>query len=328
MRIIIIGCGAITESFYLPSIKKFPDILKSLILIDKDEPRLNLLSENYNISDCDIDYKKYIDQVDGVIVAVPNNLHYKISMDFLSKGVHVLCEKPLAESYEEAEDMVKTAENNGVALCVNNTRRLFPSYIKVKELIDNKVIGELEKIQYFEGGKFSWPTSSGFYFNNKGSPKGILLDRGAHVLDLICWWLSAKPDIESSQNDSFGGTEAVVDIKFKYENCYGELKLSWLNKLKNIFFLQGTKGKIQGDIYNWRKLSLYRNNGLNEEIILKTDVRYFSDFGDKIVKNFVNVINGIEEPLVPGDHILNSIRFFDESYKNAKRFKMPWYENG
>lgn len=320
----LIGCGAIAEQLYLPALSRWKHISEKLILVDTNEGRIRELSALSGSQHHTLDYREIIDKVDGAIVAVPHHLHYPVTMDFLRAGVHVLCEKPLAESTREACNMVRMAEERGVTLSVNNTRRLFPAYAKVKVLLDNETIGRPLSIEYLEGSEFKWPTASGFYFDSSQSAKGVLLDRGAHVLDLMCWWLDGRPDVLSSESDSFGGCETVSHVRLKHSDCICDVRLSWLYKLPNTFKVMGESGTIHGSIYDWDRLSITRNDGTHEKPRLRSKHRYFSDFGKDVVGNFLDVIRGNAQPLVAGRDVLNSIALLEECYAKVSRFDMPW----
>lgn len=150
-RLILVGCGAIAECFYLPAIAKHPQVLNNIVLVDTDISRVQILAAKYNIPNCSSDYKEYLGKIDGAIIAAPNRFHFPISLDFLKSGTHVLCEKPLTEQSMEAKELIELAQKNEISLVVNQTRRLFPSNLKVKELFLNHGIGEILSIQYHEG---------------------------------------------------------------------------------------------------------------------------------------------------------------------------------
>lgn len=324
-RIAIIGCGAIAESYHLPAIAKHPSVLDRLVLVDTDEARAQEVASKFDVHNYVCDYHEVLGQVDGAIVAVPHRLHYPISMDFLMKGVHVLCEKPLAESSLEAKELVAQAKKSGVTISVNNTRRLFPAYSRVKELILNQTIGDLVSIKYVDGEIFQWPTASGFYFK-KSSPTGVLLDRGAHGLDTICWWLGGKPKVVSSENDSFGGVEGVALLRLEHDGCSVKIKLSWLSKLQNTYRIVGELGMIEGGIEEWARVTIAYESGRTERIKLSSKERVYNDFGNKIVANFIDVVSKGARPLVPASEVILSIELIEECYRTARRFRMPWYE--
>ena len=89
------------------------------------------------------DLSEIKEKLDGAIVVVPNHLHYDIARRFIDQGVHVLCEKPLTENGAQAKDLVEAAAAKGVVLCVNNTRRMFPAFQRIRELISAGGIGRL-----------------------------------------------------------------------------------------------------------------------------------------------------------------------------------------
>ena len=324
----IVGCGAIADSFYLPALTEQLRNAGRLILVDSSKDRLNKLAARYQVTDCSTDYHDVIGTANAAVIAVPHHLHYSISRDFLTSGAHVLCEKPLAENSTEAREMVQMAVSNNVTLSVNNTRRLFPSNMKAKELVASGVIGEIRSIRYFDGGEFNWPTASGFYFDSKISSKGVALDIGAHVIDLICWWLDGKPEVVSSENDSFGGCEAVASIHLKLHDCNVEVRLSRLSKLENRFRIEGTAGVIEGDVYDWKSLWMTQKGGNQRQLHLSTKEKDLGALGQILVSNFLDVVRNGNAPIIPADGVVSSIEILDETYAKAKRFLMPWYDIG
>jgi predicted dehydrogenase len=326
-RIALVGCGAIAEFLYIPVLAKYPSILKNLILVDPDEARLQQLANRFKVKHLITDYRKVISEVlDGVIIATPTQLHYPVAMHFLSAGVHVLCEKPLTDSAKKAKEMVDLSRETGVELAANYTRRLFGSSRKIKELLNSGAIGQVLSICYFEGEEFKWPTASGFYFDANFSSKGVLLDRGAHVLDLICWWLGEKPVVILSENDSFGGCDAVAHVCLRHKNCVVDVKLSLLGKFPGRYVIRGELGSVEGGIWDYKTLVLKKKSGQRKRIKLPAKGRYYKYFGNKIVANFLDVISSEERPLVSGRDVLESMELIDDCYEIASRFDMPWYE--
>jgi len=325
-KIALIGCGAIAKEYYLPALTRDTYILNNLVLVDSHRERAQKLATKFEVARYIVDYHEVLDEVEGVIIAVPTHLHHPITMEFLSRGVHVLCEKPLAESANKARMMVEQARKTGVALAVNYLQRLIPSFAKVKELLAEKTLGEPLSITYFVGEEFKWPTVSGFYFNSPISSGGVLRDRGAHVFDHICWWLGEKPKLVSSQNDAFGGREAVAYVQFEHQKCIGEVKLSWLASFPCRFMVECERGTIEGDVYDYQSILLKRGVGQNQRINLKSRDKTKVDIACKVVANFMRVVKNNELPLVSGSDVLDSIKFIDECYEAATRFDMPWYE--
>jgi len=323
--IALLGCGAMVENFYLPAFRHHPDVFQRLILVDKDHKRARLLAERSQIKNYCINYGDIIDSVDGVVIALPHHLHHPVAKEFLNRRVHVLCEKPLAETGTEARELIKIADENKVTVSLNNTRRLFPVSGLVKQLLDDGQIGNVVTVTYYEGGEFTWPTASGFYFDSKLSKRGVLLDIGAHVFDVICWWLGGKPRVISSENDSFGGCEAAASVLFEYKDCRGEVRLSRLSKLPNYFRIKGEKGIIEGKVFDKRSVAVSTEPALGKRKRIQAEATDSVGIADKLVSNFLDVLSNRCQPLIPASEVLSSIELLDEAYRQAKRFSMPWY---
>ena len=313
--------------YYLPSLKRYRDVFKELALVDKDEGRLKEVSADFGISYLTQDYHEILDKIDGVIIATPHFSHHPIAMDFLQQGVHVLCEKPLAVTASYAKEMISQAEQSGVTLSVNNVKRLFPSFMAVKRLISDGSIGDVHSITYYEGYNFrGYPTSSGFYFDRQLSPKGVLLDRGAHALDAVCWWIG-KPDLVSCETDSFGGPEAAASVKFQLKSCTGEVRLSWLAEQQNLYSLKGDRGHICGNTNDWRRLSAKFGSAKPRPIEVDSKSDYSAVTSMRMIDNFLSVIREEAEPLIPAREVIESLEMIDECYHEAKRFSLPWIDN-
>jgi predicted dehydrogenase len=323
-RIALIGCGAIAEAYFLPALVRQPHVIESLVLVDQNIERARKLATIYNVKQFFADYREVFEKVNGVIIALPTHLHHPVSMEFLSRGVHVLCEKPLAESAEKAREMTDESAKTGAVLATNYSQRLWPQFAKVKELMEDRSLGEPVDIKYYVGEVFKWPTVSGFYFNSVGSGRGILRDRGAHVMDHICWWLGGKPKVIISQNDAMGGSEAVAYVRFEYNNCVGEVKLSWLSSFPCKFYVEFERGSIEGEVSYPNGVLMNVGGGLKKRVNFKYGS--YAVLGDRIVANFISVVVGSKKPLVSASDVLNSISFIDECYAAVTRFDMPWYE--
>lgn len=322
-EIAIVGCGAISETFYLPGLTEMDSQVDRLILVDHDEERLDSLADEYGADRTTTDYQDIVEEVDGAVIATPHHLHYSMASDFIDSGAHVLIEKPMAETADQAHELSQKAEEAGVGILVNNTRRLFPSYTRAKELISRGEIGKVERITYEEGGEYNWPTTSGFYFT---SGTGVLLDRGAHVLDLVCWWMDGTPQLTSYRDDSFGGCEAVAEVEFGTGTCDARVKLSWLNKLDNRYVIEGTQGRIEGEIYEWDNLTLTTDES-SRQINISSEVKYFEQFRRPLLQNFLDVISGRASSKITPRDVADSIALMEQCYDNRQQFDLPWMKS-
>lgn len=181
LKFAVIGCGRM-GSRRMRTIVDHPDTELAAV-VDVNQNIAREFSKKFECNSF-FDSKNAInDDMDCLIVSVPNKYHAPISIVGLENGKHVFCEKPLARNPKEAFGMVKAAEENGRFLKIGSNLRYFPSVEKAKKLVDQHKIGE---ILYLKG----WIGNSGKHVNGSWYSKvdmsggGTFLDNGVHLLDL------------------------------------------------------------------------------------------------------------------------------------------------
>ena len=322
-RIVLIGCGAVARRYYVPALKRHPGIVRKVYLADaRKENALEtraLLGGGVVVED----YREAFSRALGAIVMLPNHLHHRVVMDCIGAGLHVLCEKPLATDPGHAREMVFAAKEIGVFLCVNNTRRLFPSFRAVRDAIASGDLGRLRRIDYTEGALFGWPSLTGFYVDPSVSPRGVLLDVGAHAADTLCWWLGGCPEVDEVRDDSYGGPESVVRVRARRNGCEINLYLSRLSELQSSYRVEGDRGSAEGGVFDWKRVRVSDGSG-SRTLKLACPVRNYPGFVGPVLENFLAVVRCEQKPLVTGADVLDSLDFIDQCYRERKRLEMPW----
>ena len=124
------------------------------------------------------DLKKLLHRVDAVSVAVPTHSHYKVAVECLEAGVHVLLEKPIACTLEEADGLIESAEKNGVVLQVGHIERFNPAMVAAAPYAGRPVFIEADRISLFPG---------------RGADVDVVLDLMIHDLDLTLHLVGEEP---------------------------------------------------------------------------------------------------------------------------------------
>ncbi|MDX9762683.1 MAG: NAD-dependent epimerase/dehydratase family protein, partial [Desulfomonilia bacterium] len=323
-KIAIIGCGTAAQRYYVPVLRRHPGLKDRLYLVDTDRAGAEETRAALGGGTIREDFRDVLHEIQGAIIILPNHLHHPVAMECLGAGVSVLCEKPLAVLPGHAREMIQKARDQGAALCVNNTRRMFPSFREVREIIASGRLGRLESIEYVEGNVFGWPSATGFAVNPKISSRGILMDLGAHVADTICWWLGGRPVLKEMRDDSYGGPESVVRIKAEKDGCKIGITLSRLSDLSNRYQVTGDRGRISGRIFDWKRVSLKDENRAMSVRKLASVSRNYPGFAVPIVENFLQVIQGRAQPLISGSDVLDSIEFIHKCYERRERLDLSW----
>jgi len=107
--------------------------------------------------------------------------------------------------------MVEAADKAGCLLAVGHFRRFFPSTKMVKEILDAALLGAVRSFRFLDGEIYNWPARTASPFDRAEAGGGVLIDIGAHTLDLLLWWLGNEAEV-LYQDDALGGVEANCRI--------------------------------------------------------------------------------------------------------------------
>lgn len=192
IKIGIIGTGNIAD-IHLGAYAKNPDI-EIYALCDINEERVKTMGKKYGVSRIFTDMNEMLKlkEIDAVSVCTWNSQHAPCTITALNAGKHVLCEKPMATSAEEAREMEAAAEKNGKLLMIGFVRRFGNDCAILKDFINNDYFGD---IYYTKATYLRRKGNPGGWFGDKArSGGGPLIDLGVHVIDLVRYLLgNPKP---------------------------------------------------------------------------------------------------------------------------------------
>jgi len=322
-RIAVVGCGAAAREFYLPVLKKYAGYGRSVVLVDRVEQQAESMAREFGIQHCCTDYKSLPIDVEAAIITTPHNLHAEQSIHFLEQGHPVFVEKPLGMTAAEVTRVLDAAASGEAVVMVNNYRRLFPSYRRVRELIQSGQFGDVLRITIRDGTKFAWKSASSFYLRDPQA-RGVFLDRGAHTVDILCWWLGERPQVVDARFDALGAVEGLMDVQLACGQATISLKFSRFYRLENCYTIECEKARICGRLFDYSRLSV-QSNGPPEWIEAGAALSHY-EYAWQLVENFVAVIAGRGAPLFLAADVAPSIAVIEKAYLRATRFELPWYE--
>lgn len=326
LRLGILGCGAIVEIGHLPAALTHPDI-RVCAIVDTNERRAASLADSFGL-DCRVfrDWQDVIGCVDAVVNALPNHLHAPVSIELLSKGIHVLCEKPLAIDLDSALQSVAAAEQGNALLMAAMLRRFYGSTIAMDALLKEGVIlGEVVSYDWEHGVPFAWNTASGFYFSRAQSGGGVLLDEGVHLLDLLLHWFGPA-EVTRYEDDNWGsGIEANAILQLRHQTgVVGRLRLSRTYTLKNRLTVSGTDANavvLREDRHSVviRRAIAGREVAMHVRPEPRCEDAFYAQLED-----FTQSVLHSRPSAIPGEEVLETLKLIDSCYANAQRIPEPW----
>ncbi|MDK2811481.1 MAG: hypothetical protein PWR27_2190 [Petroclostridium sp.] len=214
VKIAVFGAGSIAQKRHISECSENPNV-ELVAVCDIVKERAEKVAEQYGMR-AYTDYKELLanEEVDAVIVCTPNYLHAPMSIYALKAGKHVLCEKPMAISAEEAEEMIKVAKENNKFLMIGHNQRLMKPHIKAKEILDSRRLGKVLTFRttFGHGGPEQWSAAKSkdtWFFKKDEAFVGAMGDLGVHKADLIRWLLGE----EITEVAAF-----IATLEKKYEN--------------------------------------------------------------------------------------------------------------
>ena len=190
--------------------------------------------------------------IDAVSIVVHTNLHKKIALDVIGYGVNLLVEKPIATNVKDAQEIIDAACKKGVKLSVGHIERYNPAVVKLKEIIKQGTLGEINQIMSRRVGVAGSPIT---YEN-------VILDLAIHDIDIFNYLLDSRPTkIHSLLGKSlYKDREDHADILMKYEDTNAFVQVNWLTPVKiRVLNITGTKGYAELNFIS-QELKLYKNN--------------------------------------------------------------------
>ena len=348
----VVGCGGIANNKHLPAMKRVGKI-NIVAFCDLIEERAAKAKEDFGTSDARIytDYQELIkEDLDAVYVLTPNSSHAPIAIAAMKAGKHVMCEKPMAKTFAEAQEMVKTAKETGKILTIGYQNRYRGDSQYLKKACANGDLGEIYYAKAHAIRRRAVPTW-GVFLDAEKQGGGPLIDIGTHALDLTLWMmdnyepasvtgsvfrkLADQKDTGNAWGDWDPKIFTVEDSAFgfiKMENgATIILESSWALNVREsreaATTLCGTKAGAEdyhGMSYPEDKVVFNRGHHdvlTEEEISAEGSIDFFSGASGKPevldAKEWLDSIEEDREPLVKPEQALVVTKILDAIYRSA-----------
>ncbi|MBL7068256.1 MAG: Gfo/Idh/MocA family oxidoreductase [Candidatus Omnitrophica bacterium] len=327
-RVGIIGCGRMGWLFNEDRLADQPVSHAEAYLLNKktefsavcdlDREKLKGISKKYDIKNIYTDYRKMLKKVDLDIVSIatPTTLHKEVCGAASAAGVRaIFCEKPIAASLEEADEMIRVCKRNKTVLMVNHTRRWDRSFNDVKGMLDKGDIGKVDLIIAFAAAG--------------------LMNSGTHLFDILRYYfgdvLSVSGALIPDGSTDPGGRGTVRfknDILTFFYSGFREYVLFGAN-------IYGQKGMIdlggqirRDDAYRLLKAQASRKeSGIKELRRANLKSSRWTPPMLNAVRNIVNVLDNKEPPLCTGEDGMATVEvamaFHESDREKTKKITLP-----
>lgn len=335
IRVGIIGCGSIARQRHLPEYKANKDVEIAGFFnpkIERAKEMQKIYGGNVYNSACELFSDK---SIDAVSICSSNATHAKYSIEALSNGKHVLCEKPMAITKEEVEQMVSSSEKSGKRLLIGQNQRITDVHLKVKEIIDKGTLGRVITFSTTFGhkGPESWcvDKSANTWFFKKDSAKfGSFGDLGIHKIDLMMYLLTKEAKSVYSMMKTLDkkfpdGSMIEVDdnsvtiIEFT-DGTFGTINTSWTNygNENNTTYIYLEKGVMKLYVDKDHPLVIEHSDGKVETFDLGAIQTNDNQTSSGVIDLFIESIKTGKPSVLDAKEILKSMEVVFAGIKSAE----------
>ena len=264
--------------------------------------------------------------IDAIVIATSISSHYNLAKLALEKEKHILIEKPMADSLEHAEELIKLSKEKNKILMIDHTYLYSPYIQKIKKIIDDDAIG---KILYVDSIRANWGKFQSDY--------NVLWDLAPHDLSIINYLLNEIPISVQAIGKSFTNNklENFAHLILRYKsNKIIHINNSWVSPIKiRTMIFGGSKKMLVFDELQSKKILVYNKNLENVSDSFDTTNKELSDEPQSIepelsskepllmmAQDFVNSIKNKNEPLsngIIGMDVVKILSASEQSIKNS-----------
>ena len=268
VKVGIIGSG-FEADIHAASIKILPEDAEVLAVASPTPGHPEALAKKYGIPLVFHDYREMLKEKDIEMVTInaPNYLHCAMTRDIARAGKHVVCEKPLAMTLEECDEMIDVCRKQGVLLAYAEELLFTPKYVKAKQMADQGAFGKVYLVKQSE--KHSGPHAPWFWDVEK-SGGGVFMDMGCHGI-AFCHWFLGRPKIKSvycqmgiyaHAGKTKGEDNSVCILEFE-NGAIGLIEDSWAKPggMDDTVEIYGTQGVSYADLHMGNALPTFSEPG-------------------------------------------------------------------
>ena len=250
-----IKIGVIGFGYWGPNlVRNFSVLNNSTVTVISDQAVavLKRIGKLYPYAQATADADELIehDEVDAVVIATPVCSHFELAKKALLAGKHVLVEKPITTTSEEAEELIRLASEMGLVLMVDHTFIYTGAVRKIKELIQS---GELGELYHFDSARIN--------LGLLRRDSNVLWDLATHDLSILLYLIDEQPTgVQASGQRHIGEQDEIAALNVTYESGFhAHIRVSWLSPVKMRLMMIGGARRmvVYDDIEPSEKIRVY-----------------------------------------------------------------------
>lgn len=327
MNVGIIGTGGISLFHYKGYTANGANVVA---LADVNSVALESRKKEWSVTRGFTDYQELLTQedIDIVSICTPNAFHHPATIAAAKAGKHVLCEKPISLSLEQAQEMIDVAKQNNVVLQINHHLRSNGAAYKTKQMIDAGDIGRVTFMRLRQSHDWAGAETVRDSFGKIAmAGGGTMLDNGCHMFDLANYFGGEVTEVYARigtlKFDIEVEDTSVSTLKFE-SGAIGQVENSWsATGWEEGFWIYGTKGSLEYTNRYGKPILRHMFRASPGTTWADTDLATY-DFGGepnhtRHIGNFLAAIRRERDVICSGEDGMKAVRLVLASYESAKQ---------
>ncbi|MCE9603490.1 MAG: Gfo/Idh/MocA family oxidoreductase [Planctomycetia bacterium] len=302
-------------------------------------------AKRFDIPQAFTDYRELLAQpeIRMVVVGVPNDLHCRVVLDAAAAGKHVVIEKPLCLSLDEADRMIAACRKAGVKLMYGEELCFAPKYVRLKQLLDSGALGKPTLLKQSE--KHDGPHAAHFW-DVERSGGGVTMDMGCHAIEFFRWMLGRPPiksvyaqmNTQVHADKTRGDDNAILILEFA-GGVVALAEESWTKHggMDDRAEVHGSGGVAYADLLQGNSIKTYSAGGYDYAVEKAGSTQGWSftmyeeawNYGfPQEMAHFVDCVQNDKTPLVTGEDaraVLEVLFAAYESARTGRKVELPFH---
>lgn len=287
-------------------------------IFDDDSDRGKEVAEKYRTKHFN-NQKSFLEMdMDAVIICSENFRHKEMVINAAKANKHILCEKPIATTVEDAEEMINVCDENNVILQIAFPVRFSSSMRRLKNMIDNGELGDIVAFRTTNRGQ----NPGGWFIDKEQSGGGAVLDHTVHMVDIMRWYLGKEiMEVHAIVDSYFHGID-IDDaglLTLEFENgVIATHDASW-SRFKEYptwgdatIEVVGTKQTVTADAFK-EHFRMFTSGPKS-----LSHVFYGNDMDFDLIRDFVNCVEEGRKPSITGSDGLKALEVALAAYKSSE----------
>ncbi len=322
VRLAIVGCGLMTQQTHLPAAMRCNG-LHVTTLVDSNLERAQSLAAQFGVNHVGRTVAEIAEAADAALIVTPPHVRVEVVAEAFAHGLHVLSEKPLANTVADCEALQKLSAQHPTLIAAGaHVYRFWQSRRWVFDGLRDGSLGKPLRATVAQGNPYTWKSASGYSVLKELVPGGVLINAGIHPLDSLLWWFGDAQRIQY-HDDALGGLESNADIRLGFPGgVETHIRMSRTSRFRHAIEIETTTCTLELPTYSRHRIDVVRGKS-RESIVVGDESEDVLVPAVSQLEDFARAVRTGSAPAVDFQEATRAVRLVEECYRIKRARPLP-----